>query len=191
MKFNKSFLAVAVLMASGALFAQESMTISAPVELSPGHFVITGTTPGTINSATESVIVVVPAPVKPVTINEKFTLNTVELFDFDKSDIRADSKRNLEEVLRQLSSINLETVAVIGHADSVGTASYNKKLALRRAEAIKTFLISNGVSADRVFTAGQGSYTPVADNKTEDGRAQNRHVEIEVIGARAVTYAAN
>jgi OOP family OmpA-OmpF porin len=69
--------------------------------------------------------------------------------------------------------------------DSVGTDAYNQKLSVRRAEAIKTYLVSKGMEANRVYTEGKGEKQPVADNKTADGRAKNRRVEIEVVGTRA------
>lgn len=72
----------------------------------------------------------------------------------------------------------------VGHTDSMGTDQYNDKLSLRRAEAVKAYLLSKGVEANRVYTEGKGEKQPVADNKTAEGRAQNRRVEIEVVGTK-------
>jgi OOP family OmpA-OmpF porin len=66
----------------------------------------------------------------------------------------------------------------------VGTDAYNDKLSLRRAEAVKAYLLSKGVEANRVYTEGKGEKQPVADNKTAEGRAKNRRVEIEVVGTK-------
>jgi OOP family OmpA-OmpF porin len=72
----------------------------------------------------------------------------------------------------------------IGHTDSIGSDAYNQKLSVRRAEAVKAYLVSKGIEANRIYTEGKGEKQPVADNKTKDGRAKNRRVEIEVIGTR-------
>ena len=71
-----------------------------------------------------------------------------------------------------------------GHTDSVGSDAYNQKLSVRRAEAVKAYLVGKGVDAKRVYTEGKGEKQPVATNKTAAGRAQNRRVEIEVVGTR-------
>ena len=73
----------------------------------------------------------------------------------------------------------------VGHTDSVGNDAYNQKLSVRRAEAVKAFLVSKGIEKNRVYTEGKGEKQPVADNKTAEGRAKNRRVEIEVVGTRA------
>ena len=70
----------------------------------------------------------------------------------------------------------------MGHTDSVGSDAYNQKLSVRRAEAVKAYLVNKGVDKARVYTEGKGESQPVADNKTKEGRAKNRRVEIEVVG---------
>ncbi len=67
----------------------------------------------------------------------------------------------------------------------MGSDSYNQKLSVRRSEAVKAYLVSKGVEQNRVYTEGKGEKQPVADNKTGEGRAKNRRVEIEVVGTRA------
>ena len=81
--------------------------------------------------------------------------------------------------------MNLEVAIAVGHTDSVGTDAYNQKLSIRRAEAVKAYMVSKGIEVNRVYTEGKGEKQPVADNKTAAGRAQNRRVEIEVVGTRA------
>ena len=71
------------------------------------------------------------------------------------------------------------------HTDSVGSDAYNQKLSVRRSEAVKAYLVSKGIEKNRVYTEGKGEKQPVADNKTSEGRAKNRRVEIEVVGTRA------
>jgi len=72
-----------------------------------------------------------------------------------------------------------ETVDVVGHTDSVGPEAYNDKLSLRRAEAVITYLRSIGVEVD-LNAIGKGEFEPVADNSTDEGRAQNRRVVIDI-----------
>lgn len=134
--------------------------------------------------------VVAPAPVKPAPApaptSEKVTFAASALFDFDKAVLKPEGKTHLDEMAAKLKSINLEVVIAVGHTDSVGSDEYNQKLSVRRAEAVKAYLVSKGIEANRVYTEGKGKKQPVADNKTADGRAKNRRVEIEVVGTRAV-----
>ena len=76
-------------------------------------------------------------------------------------------------------------IIAVGHTDSVGGDEYNQKLSIRRSEAVKAYLVSKGIETNRVYTEGKGEKQPVADNKTAEGRAKNRRVEIEVVGTRA------
>jgi len=122
-----------------------------------------------------------PAP-KPVA--EKVTLAADVLFDFDKSVIKPDGKNKLDDLSQKIRAINLEVVIAIGHADWIGSDAYNQKLSVRRAESVKAYLVSKGVEPNRIYTEGKGEKQPVASNKTTEGRAKNRRVEIEVIGTR-------
>ncbi len=125
----------------------------------------------------------VPAPVV-VPEQQKITLNADVLFDFDKYALKPDGRAELDDVVSKMQGLNLEVIIAIGHTDSIGTNEYNQKLSVRRAEAVKSYLVSKGVAADRVYTEGKGETQPVASNKTRDGRQQNRRVEIEVVGTR-------
>jgi len=127
----------------------------------------------------------IPAPVAaPVPTSEKVSYNADAFFDFDKAVLKPEGKQALDELSGKLGGINVEVVIAVGHTDSVGTDAYNEKLAIRRAESVKAYLLSKGVEANRVYTEGKGEKQPVADNKTAEGRAKNRRVEIEVVGTR-------
>ncbi|MCX7218601.1 MAG: OmpA family protein [Burkholderiales bacterium] len=124
-------------------------------------------------------------PVAPT--SEKVTFAADAFFDFDKAVLKPEAKTKLDDMASKLKGINLEVVIAVGHTDSVGSDAYNQKLSIKRAEAVKAYLVSNGgIEASRVYTEGKGKKQPVADNKTADGRTKNRRVEIEVVGTRAV-----
>jgi OOP family OmpA-OmpF porin len=125
-----------------------------------------------------------PAPAKPKPVAEKVTLAADVLFDFDKSILKNEGKDKLDDLANKVKGINLEVVIAIGHTDSIGSDAYNQKLSVRRAESVKAYLVSKGVAPNRIYTEGKGEKQPVASNKTKDGRAKNRRVEIEVIGTR-------
>ena len=112
------------------------------------------------------------------------TLAADVLFDFDKSVLKAEGKNKLDDLAAKVKAINLEVVIAIGHTDSIGSDAYNQKLSVRRAESVKAYLVSKGIEPNRIYTEGKGEKQPVADNKTAEGRAKNRRVEIEVVGTR-------
>jgi OOP family OmpA-OmpF porin len=121
---------------------------------------------------------------KPKPVAEKVTFASDVLFDFDKSVVKPDGKAKLDDLASKVRGVNLEVVIAIGHADSIGSDAYNQKLSVRRAESVKAYLVSKGIEANRIYTEGKGEKQPVADNRTREGRAKNRRVEIEVIGTR-------
>ena len=116
--------------------------------------------------------------------SEKVTFAADAFFDFDKSVLKPEGKAKLDDVVSKLGSINLEVIIAVGHTDSVGSDAYNQALSLRRSEAVKSYLVGKGVEKNRVYTEGKGEKQPVADNKSGDGRAKNRRVEIEVVGTK-------
>ncbi len=126
-----------------------------------------------------------PAPAPAPAAASKVTYAADTFFDFDKSVLKPEGKAKLDDLVSKIKSINLEVIIAVGHTDSVGTDAYNQKLSVRRSEAVKAYLVSKGIEKNRVYTEGKGEKQPVADNKTAQGRAKNRRVELEVVGTRA------
>ncbi|MBU4424974.1 MAG: OmpA family protein [Gammaproteobacteria bacterium] len=126
-----------------------------------------------------------PAPAPAPAVATKVTYAADAFFDFDKSVLKSEGKAKLDDLVSKVKDINLEVIIAVGHTDSVGSDAYNQKLSVRRSEAVKAYLVSKGIEKNRVYTEGKGEKQPVADNKTKEGRAKNRRVEIEVVGTRA------
>lgn len=126
-----------------------------------------------------------PAPAPQPPAATKVTYAADAFFDFDKAVLKPEGKAKLDDLVQKVKGINLEVIIAVGHTDSIGTDRYNQKLSVRRAEAVKAYLVSKGIEKNRVYTEGKGEKQPVADNKTAAGRAKNRRVEIEVVGTRA------
>ena len=111
----------------------------------------------------------------------KVSLAADALFDFDKSEIKAAGQSKLDSLLEGIKGTQLDVVIAVGHTDSIGSEAYNRRLSLARAEAVTTYLVSKGVDVKRVRALGKGKSQPVADNATEEGRAKNRRVDVEVL----------
>jgi OOP family OmpA-OmpF porin len=126
-----------------------------------------------------------PAPAAVVVAPAKVTYAADAFFDFDKAVLKPEGKAKLDDLVSKVKGISLEVIIAVGHTDSVGTDGYNQKLSVARSEAVKAYLVSKGIEKNRVYTEGKGEKNPVADNKTAEGRAKNRRVEIEVVGTRA------
>ena len=123
-----------------------------------------------------------PPPAAPV--SEKVTYAADAFFDFDKANLKPEAQAKLTDLVDKTKGINLEVVIAVGHTDSIGTGAYNQKLSVRRADSVKSFLVGKGIEKNRIYTEGKGATQPVADNKTAEGRAKNRRVEVEVVGTR-------
>jgi OOP family OmpA-OmpF porin len=125
------------------------------------------------------------APAPAPAAASKVTYAADAFFDFDKAVLKPEGKAKLDDLTSKVKDINLEVIIAVGHTDSVGADAYNQGLSVKRAEAVKAYLVSKGIEGNRVYTEGKGEAQPVADNKTKEGRAKNRRVEIEVVGTRA------
>ncbi len=126
-----------------------------------------------------------PAPAPQPPAATKVTYAADAFFDFNKSVVKPEGKAKMDDLVGKIKGVNLEVIIAVGHTDSVGGDAYNQKLSVARSEAVKAYLVSKGIEKNRVYTEGKGEKQPVADNKTADGRAKNRRVEIEVVGTRS------
>lgn len=100
-------------------------------------------------------------------------------FEFDSNKLTKSNIKDLEKLLSQLKEFPNAKVTLNGYADSSGPDAYNMKLSKSRAQSVKKYLMSKGVNADRLICNGKGEANPIASNKTKEGRAKNRRVEIE------------
>ena len=138
------------------------------------------------------VVVNEPAPepaapaaiVAPAPTAEKVTYSADAFFDFDKAVLKPEGKATLQSLVAKLKDTDIEVIVATGHTDWTGSDAYNMKLSMRRAKAVKAFLVSKGIPEARVFVEGKGESQPTADNHTKDGRAKNRRVDIEVVGTK-------
>lgn len=121
-------------------------------------------------------------PVETEPVPEVITLSDQGnvLFAFDSAELTAAARQQLQGLMDKLNSPQVRSVRVVGHTDSKGTDAYNQGLSERRAGAVATELISHGMAPEKVSSMGRGESEPVADNETEEGRAQNRRVELHL-----------
>ena len=113
---------------------------------------------------------------------EKHTVSATALFDFDKAVLKDEGKEALQGLGDKIKSqgMSVGDIDVVGHTDNIGSAEYNQELSVRRAVAVKEYIVSRGIDADIIDVIGKGKSDPVASNDTDEGRAQNRRVDIHV-----------
>jgi len=115
-----------------------------------------------------------PTPSEFVAVREVEDIH----FDFDKAEVNASGRDILDHAVKVLRDNPDLHVTVEGHTDSVGSAAYNQKLSERRAQAVKRYLVRQGIESNRISAEGYGKSRPIASNDTDEGRAQNRRAEI-------------
>ncbi len=108
------------------------------------------------------------------------------LFDVDKSDLKPDMTDTLTKLTKALTGVGIHGATVEGHTDSTGSDEYNQALSERRAQAVKAQFAANGMNAAEVVAVGKGEADPIADNATDEGRAENRRVVIVVTPVNAM-----
>ena len=113
---------------------------------------------------------------------EKNTMSASALFDHDKSNLKDEGKAALHALDESIKAkgASVVDINVIGHTDSDGTEEYNQTLSVRRAEAVRDYMVSEGVDAAIIDVSGEGELNPIASNATKEGRAENRRVDIHV-----------
>jgi OmpA-OmpF porin, OOP family len=126
---------------------------------------------------------------------EKISLSADQLFDFDKANLKPEGKQALDDLVSKLEGVKYDTIVVIGYADRIGSDAYNKKLSMRRAESVKSYLVNEkSIAADTVFTDGKGEANPVTGDTCKGEKKTkalvaclqpDRRVEVEVAGTRA------
>ena len=144
------------------------------------------------------VVVPPPAPVKvavvkpkPVYVTKTLSLNEASgaNFGFDNDSLSSNAQQQLATFASTVrkSNINPSSVSVVGHTDSIGPESYNQTLSERRANSVASYLSNQGIDRTVMQVSGRGESQPVASNKSKEGRAQNRRVDIKVTGQRTMT----
>jgi OOP family OmpA-OmpF porin len=121
-------------------------------------------------------------PPPPMPTYEKHTVSATALFDFDKAVLKPAGKEAIHGIDEEIKASKTKVISidVVGHTDSVGTEEYNQELSVRRANAVKEYMVSEGIDPGLVNVKGMGEADPVASNATAEGRAKNRRVEISV-----------
>lgn len=107
------------------------------------------------------------------------------LFAYDSDVIQPAARTNLTELANSLKKYPESSLLIVGHTDDTGSDSYNQGLSQRRADAAASFLVSQGIARSRIQTSGKGESEPVASNMSDDGRAQNRRVEVAIYASEA------
>ncbi|SKB74940.1 OmpA family protein [Daejeonella lutea] len=108
------------------------------------------------------------------------------LFDVDQAALKSAARSNIESLATSLKNNPQTNILIVGHTDATGTDAYNYKLSERRAAAVKSYAVSQGISASRLTTEGRGETEPISDNTTDSGKAQNRRVEIVIVANEAM-----
>ncbi|HTO69224.1 MAG TPA: OmpA family protein [Myxococcota bacterium] len=145
---------------------------------SSGHYNATCTVTDNNNMTGSSSAPVDVAAAAPAT-KRSIVLRGIN-FDFDKAVIKPEAEPVLDAAVEVLKENPDVKVRVGGHTDGIGTDAYNQGLSERRAKAVRDYLVKHGIDSSRLTAVGFGKTQPVADNKTKDGRAQNRRVALDV-----------
>lgn len=105
-------------------------------------------------------------------------------FEYNKADVKSKSYKLLNSLADAVKKCSNEIVTISGHTDWDGSKSYNAKLSLNRANSVKKYLVSKGISKNRLITIGHGESKPIASNRTKDGKSKNRRIEFNIKGVK-------
>ena len=185
-KTLKVLLASVVTVSASAAMASDNWENSAGLNWKNGDGTLcwrdSSWTPATASKGCDGALA--PAAAASGVSQSKITLQADTLYDFNKSDLKPEGKATLDKIAKDLSKIKLEVIIAVGNTDSVGTDAYNMALGQRRAQAVKSYLVTKGVDSNRIYTESKGKSNPVASNATAEGRAKNRRVDVEVVGTK-------
>jgi outer membrane protein OmpA-like peptidoglycan-associated protein len=123
----------------------------------------------------------ISAYLKPLKNNQILVLKNI-FFDLDKFDLKKESYAELAVVIELLAKNPGISIEISGHTDNYGIDEYNQQLSENRANAVKQYLVSKGAAAGRISTKGLGATQPIDSNDTESGRANNRRIEMKIVG---------
>jgi len=135
----------------------------------------------------------VPVPAPQQTAPQKVSLSADALFAFDKSTLKPEGKEELDKLAKDLRAVNYDSIHVTGHTDRIGSTKYNQKLSERRANAVRDYLVSKDIPADRIVAEGKGETQPVTrpgdctgpkSRKLIACLQPDRRVDVEVNGTK-------
>lgn len=125
------------------------------------------------------------AAAKPAAaVPRKVSFTTDIYFAQGKTTLNKAAKGELDQLVARAKTVKLEVIVATGHTDNVGSAKDKEKRGLSQAQAVKAYLLTKGIAANQVYTESKADKQPVAYNKSADGRARNRRVEVEVVGTK-------
>ncbi len=124
-----------------------------------------------------------PVKIEKIRVRERFILENV-LFDLDKAELRPEGKATIEKAAAYLKQYPNDRVTIEGHACALGSEEHNLALGMRRAEAVRNYLVTQGIASQRIRTISYGESQPIADNSTEKGRSLNRRAVMEILEER-------
>ena len=119
-------------------------------------------------------------PLQPIEANAMMILKNI-FFDVNKFDLKSESQVELDKLVQLLTENPTIKIEISGHTDNVGKPADNLILSKNRAKAVVSYLVSKNIAAQRLTSKGYGETKPVADNKTDEGRAMNRRTEVKVV----------
>jgi len=180
----------------GALVSGDAHGAAVGAAIGAGAGATAGTTIGAImDKKAKELAAVEGAKVKTITDANgleaiQVTFASGILFDLNSSTLSEESKAALQDFTVKMADMPLADITILGHTDNTGTYEVNQKVSQKRADAVKKCLKANGIDESRLYSQGKSYDMPVASNDTEEGRAQNRRVEIYVTATADMIAAA-